>query len=158
MHLARVRLLETLADSVGCHLSLATSLPDGCRPDVLRLAIETSTLFVGEAKHSESPGSLATQARFLTYTKWVAAFRRTSGSAIVCLCTGSDYSPLHWARMARDLAIDSEVQLLGPRVDRIGRHQVLSWLVPPRLSPSLRRSQRDTSAVYLLLKRSPARA
>lgn len=69
-HESRRTLLETVADTAGYRLPMP--LPDGRRPDVLRVHVDRASLFVGEAKHTEGPYDLASTDRLRHYVSWVA--------------------------------------------------------------------------------------
>ena len=69
-HEGRRVLLETIADAAGYRLAM--SLPDGRRPDVLRLHVDRIGLFLGEAKHTERPYDLDSVDRLRHYLGWLA--------------------------------------------------------------------------------------
>ena len=80
-HEARRVLLETIADAAGYRLALR--LPDGRRPDVLRLHVDQTGLFLGEAKHTEGPYDLDSADRLRHYLGWLAApSQRAVGSVL----------------------------------------------------------------------------
>ena len=80
-HEARRVLLETVADIAGYRLELC--LPDGKRPDVLRLHINRQDLFVGEAKHAEGPDDLNSIDRLRHYLGWLfPLYERGVGSIL----------------------------------------------------------------------------
>ena len=80
-HEARRGLLETIADVAGYRL--AVSLPDGTRPDVLRLHVNRTGLFLGEAKHTEGPDDLDSVERLRHYLGWLAPpCQRAVGSVL----------------------------------------------------------------------------
>lgn len=64
-HETRRRLLETIAGTAGYRLDMY--LPDGRRPDVLRLHVDRPGLFLGEAKHTEGPSDLDSTDRIRHY-------------------------------------------------------------------------------------------
>src|SRR5206468_314859 len=90
-HDRRVEFLGTLATLMGCTETFGGVFPDGRRPDVLRADSKLTVLFVGDAKNTESPGNLETQARLLRYLRWLAAFvDRGAGIGIFALCFGRE--------------------------------------------------------------------
>lgn len=80
-HEARRVLLQTIADAAGYRLPM--SLPDGRRPDVLRLHVDCEGLFLGEAKHSEGPYDLNSIDRLRHYLSWLfSPCQRAVGSVL----------------------------------------------------------------------------
>lgn len=76
-HEERRLLLETVAMAAGFRLQL--TLPDGRRPDVLRLHMHGSSVFLGEAKHTEGPNDLRSCDRLRHYVDWLNRFRDRRG-------------------------------------------------------------------------------
>ena len=64
-HEFRRRLLESVADLAGFRIEYR--LQDGIRPDVLRLHASRLGMFVGEAKHTESPSHSRSTDRLRVY-------------------------------------------------------------------------------------------
>ncbi len=58
-------MLETIADAAG--YSLRFHFPDKKRPDVLRLHLDRTGLFLGESKHTEGPFDLCSVDRLRVY-------------------------------------------------------------------------------------------
>ena len=80
-HEARRVLLETMADVAGYCLEM--SLPDGRRPDVLRIHVDRPGLFLGEAKHTEGPSDLNSTDRLRHYLDWLVPLcQRGVGSVL----------------------------------------------------------------------------
>ena len=80
-HETRLALLETIADAAGYRLTMP--LPDGRRPDVLRVHVARAGLFLGEAKHTEGPGDLHSVDRLRDYLRWlVPPCERAVGSIL----------------------------------------------------------------------------
>ena len=69
VHETRRVLLETVADAAGYRLPMP--LPDGRRPDVLRLHIDRAGFFLGEAKHTEGPDDFKSLDRLRHYLGWL---------------------------------------------------------------------------------------
>lgn len=81
VHETRRALLETIADAAGYRLTMP--LPDGRRPDVLRVHVDRVGLFLGEAKHTEGPYDLESADRLRHYLRWfVPACERAVGSVL----------------------------------------------------------------------------
>ena len=80
-HESRRTLLETVADAAGYRLTMP--LPDGRRPDVLRIHVDRASLFLGEAKHTEGPQDLDSSDRLRHYLGWlVPSCERTVGNIL----------------------------------------------------------------------------
>jgi len=80
-HELRRTLLETVADAAGYCLTMP--LPDGRRPDVLRVHVDRKSLFVGEAKHTEGPHDLDSTDRLRHYLGWlVPLYEGTVGNIL----------------------------------------------------------------------------
>jgi hypothetical protein len=88
--------LDALATMVGCTIEWP-ALPDGSRPDVLRLDARHLRLFVGDAKHSETPGCSATATRLTAYANAIERHViRCGGSAVFALCHGWQTEEDQW--------------------------------------------------------------
>jgi hypothetical protein len=109
-HASRTLVLDTLAVLLGYHVDEAR-FPDDSIPDVLRVNPIERGLFVGDAKHSESPRCVATALRFRRYLKWVRAHRAAAGAgdALVALCFPDLQDRDAWLRLLESLAEDAGV-------------------------------------------------
>ena len=80
-HEMRCVLLETIADAAGYRLTMP--LPDGRRPDVLRVHLDRARLFLGEAKHTEAPDDFKSIDRLRHYLGWLGPVcQRAVGSVL----------------------------------------------------------------------------
>lgn len=95
-HERRVEFLDTLAVLLGCEGTLGGTLPDGRRPDVLRIDPRRRVLFIGDAKHSETPGNRETQARLLRYLRWLLSHVENGGLGVFAVCFGKDPDIGRW--------------------------------------------------------------
>ena len=75
-HALRQADLETFAQHLGFHIPFV--LPDDRMPDVLLAHVQARRVFVGDAKHTESPSDPATRARLLAYLNWSASVEARS--------------------------------------------------------------------------------
>lgn len=129
-HNVKAKFLDGLAILLGCKENLAVGFPDGGKPDVLRADIERSVLFVGDAKHTETPGCTATKVRLLHYFRWLAAHVGGGNRlGIFALCFGAGSDRDHWRHAIREIA-----SLVGLRISDSGYCQFASdlnivWLV-----------------------------
>jgi hypothetical protein len=127
-HRARAQFLRDLAVLIGCSAALEVQLPDGCQPDVFATNPRRDLLFLGEAKHSESPSNRAACYRLARYVGWAGAFaRRAAGRAMVAVCHGSASDP--WGAVLHEIAEDGG--LPGAAVYRtpFSAELTLVWLV-----------------------------
>lgn len=89
-HDQRVSVLSTIASLSGCTKRLKR-LPDGHIPDVLQIDTVSNMLFIGDAKHTETPGNLDTRLRLLPYLRWIVLHvnRAKDAVAVFALCFGT---------------------------------------------------------------------
>jgi len=100
-HEARVRTLATLATLAG-HVVEIDALPDGGRPDVLLVRPGDHSVFIGDAKATETPGNAETAQRLVRYTAFLRAYVRAGGSGVVALAVPTQ-DPYGWLRVLRDV-------------------------------------------------------
>lgn len=110
LHEHRAASLATVATLTG-HAQPLAALPDGTIPDVLRLHPTDGSLFLGEAKATETPGNAETCRRLDHYARFLAAWVEVRGSGILVLAVDECHA-FDWARVLRDL---------GPRPARATR-------------------------------------
>lgn len=103
LHEYRAATLATIATLTG-HVQLVGALPDGSIPDVLRLRTTDGSLFVGDAKATETPGNAATLDRLDRYARALAGWVRGDGSGVLALAV-ADADAFSWLRVLRDLAL-----------------------------------------------------
>ena len=82
-HEKRRVLLRTIAELAGYKLEM--SLPDGKRPDVLRLHVGRLGLFVGEAKHTEGPSDFSSVDRLRQYLDWLLLLYQEGVGSILAI-------------------------------------------------------------------------
>ena len=130
VHEERVGFLETLATLMGCCDPFADEFPDGRRPDVLRTDPRLTVLFVGDAKNTESPGNVETQARLLGYIRWLAAFvERGAGIGIFALCFGTAGHTPTWVATILMLAREVGLETAEQGVEHFGPGLIVAWFV-----------------------------
>jgi hypothetical protein len=124
IHDARVGFLETLANLMGCHVTIGGMLPDGSRPDVLRFDVRRGLLFVADAKNTETPGARWTQARLLKYLGWVRTHTLAGrGAAIFAMCVGTETDLVAWLNC---------LGMLGDEIGLVARSEGVKHF-PPRV-------------------------
>lgn len=134
-HNARADFLDGLAVLMGCTDSLSSGFPDGKRPDVLRSNLSRKMLFIGEAKHSESPSCGATQARLSEYLRWMAAHvSERTRVGVFAVCFGKRAHTDGWietvSRLSREVGLSFEnygIELFEPET-------IVVWFISGRTS------------------------
>lgn len=84
LHEYRAATLDTMAVLSG-YVHPFDALPDGSRPDVLRLRPHDGSLFVGDAKVTETPGNAETFGRLSRYAGCLAGWVAAGGSGALAL-------------------------------------------------------------------------
>lgn len=102
LHESRVETLETLATLGGFEYG-PNVLLDGSRPDVLRLRPRDSSLFIGDAKATETPGNTETYERLGRYVAFIATWTQRGCSSLFTLAVDTP-DAFGWLRTVRALA------------------------------------------------------
>lgn len=76
-------MLETIAMLTGYRLQ--GRFPGRKLPDVLRLHTQGSSVFLGEAKHTEGPNNLHSVDRLRQYLDWLDRFRNRGGAVVLAV-------------------------------------------------------------------------
>lgn len=126
-HERKVEFLDTLAVLMGCEEKMGGTLPDGRRPDVLRLDSRRWILFIGDAKHSESPGDRETQARLLRYVRWLSAHLTNGGSGVFAVCFGKDADADAWVATLAMLGHEAGIEPSKRGVERFEPGLTVVW-------------------------------
>lgn len=121
--------LDDIALLTGCTESMGNELPDGRRPDVLRLNIAHRMMFIGDAKHSESPSCLATQARLLGYFCWAKAFATCGGALVFAICFSRVSDSQGWLSLLCKLCDEVGLSAACARSESIECGLHLAWIV-----------------------------
>jgi hypothetical protein len=116
-HEERREILDAVAVLAGFTTLFPSALPDGRRPDVMRLALTTGGVFLGDAKATESSGNSDTFARLLAYATWINAAARcdTHPIAVLALCVPAPLDAEGWTRALALVA--HEVGLPSPLIE-----------------------------------------
>lgn len=129
-HDQRVQFLDALATLMGCRESLGGSLPDGLRPDVLRLDSKREVLFVGDAKDTETPGCLETQVRLQKYLRWVSVHvKNRKGIGIFALAFGRRSEADLWVKTISTLGYEAGLAFSDYGVEPFGPGLVVAWFL-----------------------------
>jgi hypothetical protein len=128
-HEDRRRTLDALGILLGCTANLTAGLPDGSRPDVLRLSTTQRLLFLADAKDTETPGCKATAARLRRYLEWVRTHVTVmGGAAIVALAVGRPPERLRWLETLRNSASDVGLRPSTEGTDILDHTCALVWI------------------------------
>lgn len=124
-HDRKVRFLEALATLLGCRETLRW-LPDGLCPDVVRLDTRRGTLFMGDAKHTETPGCKETQTRLLRYLTWFAAH---TGAGIFGICCDRLTDARGWVEVIRILSHEAGIYFRAQGIEQFGPGLKVIWFI-----------------------------
>lgn len=121
IHEDRANFLDNLAVLAGCTEKIGHELPDGLRPDVMRIDRSRNTVFIGEAKNTESPGCNATKSRLRHYIRWLAVqTKRRRGMALFGICHARLTDGLGWINTILHLARQEGLILVSQKTDVFG--------------------------------------
>ena len=131
-HARRVGVLETIAILAGCtegSLSSVPVLPDGRRPDVMGFTPTGHALFMGDAKDTETPGCLATQARLLAYLRWMECqVVLRQGGGTFALCCGQSPGATAWLRLLVQLSREAGLRPIVSGTEVFDDEDALAWV------------------------------
>ncbi len=129
-HDQMVKFLDTLAVLIGCKGSIGGQLPDGLRPDVLRIDAKHGVLFVGDAKYTETPRCLDTQVRLQGYLRWCLAHvlhDNRVGVFAICFRKWSDAK--RWVEVVSLLGREVGLSFSGHGIERFDTNLFVVWFV-----------------------------
>lgn len=131
-HDSRVEFLDTLAVLLRCTESVGSQLPDGCRPDVLRMDIDRNILFIGDAKVTELPGCKQSQVRLLRYLRWLSAhIDRPTAFGLFAICFGRMIDAEGWLSTISCLAREISLSTTEKGVVKFDHHLFVAWFLFP---------------------------
>lgn len=127
VHEARVGLLSTMATLAG-HVTRIDVLPDGGRPDVAMVRPGDRSLFLGDAKATETPGSTGTARRLRHYTAFLGRYVGAGGTGVFALAvpTSERYA---WLRLLEDVCAVVQTGPIDGRLDVIDANCAVAWQV-----------------------------
>ena len=129
-HNSKALFLDALAILVGCRDSLGGVLPDGKRPDVLRIDLDREILFMGDAKNTESPGNKETLVRLSRYLRWLALHvTKKNRIGIFAICFAKRADAIKWENAMLMLA--REINLICAKFGRntFGLKLNVTWFI-----------------------------
>jgi len=130
VHNNRVYFLDTLALLLGCKETIGGILPDGKRPDVIRMDKKREILFIGDAKNTESPSHKETQIRLLEYLRWLASHvSKENRVGLFAICFGKKEESANWEKTL--LMLSHEIDFICSRhgMTSFGSKLYIAWFL-----------------------------
>lgn len=128
-HEARREVLGAIAILSGFDLAVRSALPDGSRPDVLHISSADRRVFIGEAKHSETPGCLDTLARMRRYLAWFGSPDGGPAECLMAVCHSRRDDRRAWQASLHLLASEEQLSVGSTGSKSLGLDTVLTWAV-----------------------------
>lgn len=129
-HNSRALFLDTLALLLGCKGSIGGMLPDGRRPDVLRIDKEHEILFIGDAKNTEAPCFKESQIRLFGYLRWLAAHvTKENRIGLFAICFGEKADSAGWEQTVLMLAREINFVCSGHGITSFGLKLNVVWFI-----------------------------
>jgi hypothetical protein len=126
-HEARREVLGAIAVLSGFDLAVRSALPDGSRPDVLYISSADRRVFIGEAKHSETPGCLGTLARMRRYLAWFGSVGGGPDECVLAVCHSRYDDRSAWQAGLRLLAFEEQLDVASTGSKSLGLGATLTW-------------------------------
>lgn len=125
LHEARVEMIGTLATLCGYEEG-PDALPDGTRPDVLRVRQQDRSLFLGDAKATETAGNRETFERLSHYALVLGEWTRRGYDGVLALAVDAD-AAWGWLRTLRALVSSCSDLPASTRVDFLDERTAVVW-------------------------------
>lgn len=125
LHEARVEMLGALATLCG-YEDGPDVLPDGTRPDVLRVRPQDRSLFIGEAKATETAGNRETFERLSHYASVLGEWTRSGHDGVLALAVEAQ-TAFEWVRTLRALVSSLSPSPASTRVDFLDEDTAVVW-------------------------------
>lgn len=125
-HEERRAMLETVATLAGFTANI--TLPYSVIPDVSRISLESGSIFIGEAKESETPQDFNTMARIEKYMQWLLQKRPSQHPDLFCVCHPAHHGA-GWYSVLETIAdaVDINSRLGGQMV--LSYEAVVTWVL-----------------------------
>ena len=126
LHESRAHTLAAMARLTG-HVVEIEALPDGGRPDVLFVRPGDRSVFIGDAKATETPGNTETALRLSRYARFLARYVDAGGPGVMALVVAV-HDRYGWLRVLRDVCapLGHDHQVRG-RVDVLDLDSAVVW-------------------------------
>jgi hypothetical protein len=129
-HNSMALFLDALAILVGCRDSIGGVLPDGKRPDVLRIDLDREILFMGDAKNTESTGNKETLVRLLSYLRWLAShIAKSDRIGIFAICFVERADSTKWENAVLMLAREIDLMCTEFGTNTFGLGLNVAWFI-----------------------------
>jgi hypothetical protein len=116
VHQSRACTLAAMARLTG-HVVEMGVLPEGGRPDVLLVRPGDCSVFIGDAKATETPGNAETALRLSRYARFLARYVDAGGSGVFALVVAA-HDRYGWLRVLRDVCVPVDHgRRVGGRID-----------------------------------------
>ncbi len=130
IHNKREDFLNNLAIILGCYESFGSELPDGKRPDVIRFNSSKRILFIGDAKHTETPNNGACRKRLMNYLLWFSSHLSKVGRVgIFAICFGNRSDLIGWIETIKILAQLAGIVISELYFEEFDHRTKLLWFV-----------------------------
>lgn len=106
MHDELTEITETVAIISGYDLPFFVTLPDGSRPDVFRTDSRYGSIFLGDAKNTETPGCIETQKRLMRYLEWFKLLTRHRSGSLFVVCFNRPVLLTRWRIVLTQLSVE----------------------------------------------------
>jgi len=128
-HEQRQAVLDAMAVLCGYTLGALKQFPDGARPDVLRIHPSNGGAFLGDAKDTETPGNLSTQARLTSYFGWAKSIQKTGKPVVFALCVRSGLrTSKRWLDLLNQIGLELGLARMGSGIRRISSECTVVWM------------------------------
>ena len=131
-HDQRSRILESIATLSGFDLRGLGRLPDGRKPDVLRISESSGAVFLGEAKDTEKPNNKDTVRRLFLYMLWFKVISSHQFGSIFAICFGEENHAPGWTRTLRLIADEVGMTNYELKFADVGTEDFILALLPQR--------------------------
>jgi hypothetical protein len=148
-HEERRAILDTIAVVSGYFGRRYDVLPDGIRPDVVRVDPRCGGVFIGEAKDTESPGQEAARSRLARYFQWLVALDQTrQGPSTIAVCFGRPVDQRRWVTTLTRLGHEAGLKGFTAECHRVDETAFVAWLrrrQPAEVSRGSRATREDAT-------------
>lgn len=135
-HEYRRDMLNTIACVSGFKLPFPLPLPDGSYPDVMQVSVNVTGFFIGDAKHTERPGSSQTIHRLENYTNWLYPISENKyWHSIFAICHGRPEDSDDWLELLINLTIEAELPVKKYGIKQLADDGILNWITIGNIQP-----------------------
>ena len=147
-HEERVRLLEAVAVLAGFTSSIAFDPP--LEPDVFRIDFARRSVFVGDAKATETTGCEATKARLTQYAHAARSWCAVGADAVLAIAHGQPHQAEGWRNMLQDVVAVAGLRVAAGATTYLDQGCLLAWVYVPATSKPTRSGSSTTRGIVRL--------